>query len=521
MSKTALLSVYDKSNVEPFARKLVERFGYTLIATGGTYRVLKEAGLAVTELAELTGFEKLLDGRVKSLHPHVFAGILAKRDQADHMAQIEQPIDMVVVNLYPFEAGLKDSSNDEADMLELVDIGGVSLLRAAAKNHPAITVVASPDFYEPVLHQLTDNEGDTNPEFRRLLAAEAFRRTMGYDKAISSYLTQQAGLSEDETIQELQDTVLLKLHKAQPMRYGENPHQPAALYSTTGKLNYELHNGKPLSYNNILDLEAAWSLICEFQDEPACAVIKHTTPCGTATGKDAFTAYEKALASDPLSAFGGIVAFNTQVCEKTAKALKEMFLEVLVAPEFTPEALGVLKGKKNLRVVTRPLATEEHPATYNNGLSVRQVSPSLFLAQVNSYEKADGLLQENLKVVTEKKPTEEQLRAMAFAWRVAKHVKSNAIVVAQPGRTVGISGGQTSRVGAMEQALAQACDEAKDAVLASDGFFPAVDNIEAAAQSRVAAIIQPGGSIKDQAVIDACNQYGIAMVTTGVREFRH
>lgn len=516
----AFLSTYDKTLLDEFARQLVERFGYRLVATGGTRRFLEEAGLEVEDLSDTTGFDELLGGRVKSLHPQVFAGILARRDQDDTEA-LRWLFDLVVVNLYPFEQAFAlpgDHPDRPDELTELIDIGGSALIRAAAKNHAYTTVVTSPYHYQAVLIDLVASGGTTRPELRKILAREAFQLSAGYDSAVASWLA--GGTSSQPTA--LAPILPLTLHQLQTMRYGENPHQPAALYGLgTREADFDLLHGKPLSFNNILDMEAAWSLVCEWDDVAASAIIKHTQPCGVATGQTLAQAYERALECDPMSAFGGIVACNRPVDADTAALLHPMFLEVVIAPAFDEAALQTLTRKKNLRLVRRTWPAEGHPAASRDGLMVRQVSPSLVLVQQVDYAAGEAVLQENLKVVTQTKPTPEQLQDLAFAWRVAKHLKSNAIVVAHNGQTVGLCGGQTSRVGALEKAVAQACDRATGAVLASDGFFPAVDNIEVAAQNRIAAIIQPGGSIKDAEVITACDRYNIALVTTGIREFRH
>jgi phosphoribosylaminoimidazolecarboxamide formyltransferase / IMP cyclohydrolase len=524
----AFLSVYDKTNLVPFAQQLVTRFNYQLVATGGTRQHLEAAGLSVEDLSAVTGFDQLLGGRVKSLHPEVFAGLLAAFDDPAQTEGLRWQFDLLVVNLYPFEQAFEAQSPEltetgtpeQKNLTELIDIGGSALIRAAAKNHAHVTVVANPLHYEPVLIELIANQGQTRPEFRRILAREAFTQSATYDSAIAAWMA--GGVS---TVQnQLAPTLNITLHQLQPMRYGENPHQPAALYRVgRGDLPFEVLQGKALSYNNLLDMEAAWALLCEFDEQPTAAIIKHTQPCGVAMAPTILKAYQQAFDADPMSAFGGIVALNRPVDETLAKLLASVFLEVIVAPEFSPKALEILATKKNVRLVQRawPSSEAAHPALSHDGLIIRQVSPELFLAQINDYRSAELMLNENLKVVTDKKPTEAQLLDLAFAWRVAKHVKSNAIVVAKDGKTVGLCGGQTSRVGALERAIGHACDEASDGCLASDGFFPAVDNIEIAAQNRIGAIIQPGGSIKDLDVIAACNRYGIAMVTTGVREFRH
>ncbi|XVJ50760.1 MAG: bifunctional phosphoribosylaminoimidazolecarboxamide formyltransferase/IMP cyclohydrolase [Vampirovibrio sp.] len=530
-TRYAFISVWDKTNSVELATALQERFGFGLIATGGSRQVLEAGGLQVVDLSTVTGFDEILEGRVKSLHPTVFAGILAKRDKPSHMKDVTFPIDVVVVNLYPFELGLAhvETSENPQAMVELIDIGGSSLLRAAAKNHADVAVLSSPDQYEAVLADLVAHQGQTSLGLRQRLALAAFQRSSSYDNAISGWMSSQLlkdALGE-EAVEALEfpSTLNLTLHHVQSMRYGENPHQPAALFAIRpDELDYHVLQGKPLSYNNILDMEAAWNLICEFDDEPAAAIIKHTQPCGVAVAATLEQAYRRALDGDPLSAFGGVVALNQPVNEATAKAMVDIFTEVIIAPGFNEQALDVLKAKKNIRLVTRPWVTSnasQHPAERRDGLYLKQVSPNLILVQEQHFAKAEGLLARELKVISKKKPTEEQLKDAAFAWKVVKHLKSNAIVIAKDGQVVGLSGGQTSRVGAVEQALAQACDHAHGAVLASDGFFPAVDNIHAAAQNRVACIIQPAGSIKDKDVIATTNQYEMAMLATGVREFRH
>ena len=528
---TALLSVYDKTNLVPFAKALVERFGYQLLATGGTHKALVEAGLPSTEVADVTGYGELLEGRVKSLHPEVFAGILAKRASASHMAQVSRVVDLVVVNLYPFQSGLAkvEAGDASVDLVELIDIGGSALIRAGAKNHADVAVVSNPLQYEAVLVDLLANENKTSLGLRQRLALEAFQLSASYDNAISGWMINslQAELKPAELLNSLPPVLNLALHNIQPMRYGENPHQPAALYTSNPDVEtFHVLHGKALSYNNILDMEAAWALISDFVELPTAAIIKHTQPCGVAEAPTLAQAFQQALDCDPLSAFGGIVALNRPVDEPTAKLLHALFLEVIVAPGFTEEALAILTQKKNIRLVTRPTSEAQqagkiHPAQLRDGRTIRQVSPELFLVQEQSFAVTEALLAENMKVVTSTKPSKSQLKEAAFAWRVVKHLKSNGIAIVQGGKTVGLCGGQTSRVGAVEQAVAQACEGTTEAILASDGFFPAVDNIQLAAQNRIAVIIQPGGSIKDPEVIAACNQYGIAMIFTGVREFKH
>jgi len=468
---------------------------------------------------------------VKSLHPTIFAGILAEREKADD-ADYEMPellIDTVIVNLYPFEKerdeqNFRGAKNDPNHLLHFIDIGGSALIRASAKNYPAVNVLCDPAQYDGFVEALKAGGGVTSLEYRKQLAVEAFNRSVGYDAAIADYLASTTPAAVENP---LPSTLVLPLTKIQDLRYGENPYQQAALYGRNpNAVDFEYLHGKELSYNNILDMEAAWRIATEFgrgDDETiACAVIKHTNPCGVATSlKSVADAYHTAFNADPLSAFGGVVALNRPVDEAAATLMKEPFLEVIIAPDFTDEAMAILTQKKNLRLIRRRLPdAQQKPA-----LEIKQVNHDLFLLQIAGADQTvaieDRLQGELLKIVSEKKPTEAELRDMVFAWKVVQHVKSNAIVLAKEGRTVGIGGGQTSRIAAVEHALKLACDEAKDAVLASDGFFPAVDNIHAAGLSRVSGIIQPGGSIKDTDVIKAVNEYGMAMVLTGLREFRH
>jgi phosphoribosylaminoimidazolecarboxamide formyltransferase/IMP cyclohydrolase len=517
--KIAFISVFDKTGLEPVARALVENYNYQLLSTGGTKKFLEEKGIPVIETSQITGFDELLGGRVKSLHPEIFAGILAERDKIKN-GEVPFLIDTVIVNLYPFEqeSQSEKAKDDPYHALHFIDIGGPSLIRSAAKNYPFVNVLCNPDQYSAFLNELKFGNGESSLAFRKKLAYQAFQRTLGYEAAITQYFGGDLSVPG-----ELSEQITLSLQKIQDMRYGENPHQKAALYGL-GKntVDFELLHGKALSYNNILDMEAAWSLVTEFNDTIACAIIKHNTPCGVAiSDKSVADAYHTAFDADPLSAFGGVVAVNEPITEKAAKEMKEVFLEVIIAPDFEPAALDLLQTKKNLRLVKRPLPSPNQQA----GLQFKQVSPELFLVQTddqNQEHRIERLFENRqIQVVTDKKPTEAQLRDMIFAWKVVKHVKSNAIVLAKDGKTIGICGGQTSRIGALEKAIEQACDEAKDAVLASDGFFPAVDNIHAAVQARVGAIIQPGGSIKDSDVISTANQYELPMVTTGVREFKH
>lgn len=526
----AFLSVYDKQGLEPLARALSQVYGYGLISTGGTYAFLQECGIEAIDSETITGFGDLLEGRVKSLHPAIFAPILAKRGQPGHDTPFV--IDVVVVNLYPFEAACErpQAAHDPAYVLDYIDIGGSSLIRAAAKNHPAVAVLCDPAQYDGFLQELKLGGGQSSLPFRQKLALQAFQRSQAYEAAITAHFERQLGdaaLSPAVSVTEAPSAVLpealtLDLRKIRDLRYGENPHQHAALYGIGHATpDFTALQGKALSFNNLLDLQAAWALVCEFRRAPACAIIKHNNPCGVALGRSVREAYQRAFSVDPLSAFGGVVAFNAPVCAETARQMKDVFLEVVVAPAFEPEALAILESKKNLRLVQRPMPAADAPPA----LDIKPFGDRALLLQRADLEATldieQRLAEGALQVVSQRQPSEAQMDDLLFAWRVVKHMKSNAIVLAKDGRTVGLGVGQTSRIGALEIALRQACDEAKDAVMASDGFLPAEDNVVAAAQARVAAIIQPGGSIKDKDVIALANQNQMAMVATGLREFRH
>lgn len=526
--KLAFISVFDKTDLEPLAKALVEQYGYTLLATGGTKKALDERHIPALETSEITGFDELLGGRVKSLHPEIFAGILA---QATDRAEKAAPffIDTVVVNLYPFEAerakeqGRSEDERDAEHLLHYIDIGGSTLLRAAGKNYPVVNVLGSPAQYPGFLEALAKGKGETTLAYRRQLAAAAFAQSAYYDglinRQIEADIEKENGNTQVKTtpMTSLPDTLSLPLAKVTDLRYGENPHQMAALYGLSSRgTDFEALHGKELSFNNILDMQAAWNIATEFSDNAACAIVKHNNPCGVAiSGNSQHEAFQRALDTDPLSAFGGVVAFNRPVTGETARQMKDIFLEVIVAPDFDQDAFDVLSDKKNLRLVKRPLSPLKDPQP-----EYKQVTDDLFLVQCVDSAKQNAQMSA-FKVATDRKPTDQQLEDMVFAWKVVKHVKSNAIVLAKGGKTVGIGGGQTSRIGALESALKLACDEASDAVMASDGFLPHEDNIYAAAQARVGAIIQPGGSVKDPEVIRLANQYDMAMVTTGIREFRH
>lgn len=498
MKKRALISVYDKKDIVDFAKKLIDK-NYEIVSTGGTAKTLKEANIEVIEVSTVTGFEEILNGRVKSLHPQIFGGILAQNAQLDELKSFDiNPIDLVVINLYPFEDASKKDFNFE-DLVEYIDIGGVALLRAAAKNFERVSVLSNILQYESFLTE------DNTIEYRKNLAAEAFSLTAKYDSIIAKTFSNNTS----------ENVLNLTLTKQKDLRYGENPHQQAALYSFSKEIEYEVLNGKELSYNNIVDTSAALEIVSEFYDVPACSIIKHANPCGVAIGVDIYDAYQKAFDCDPISAFGGIIALSQPVNLKIAKHASSVFLEVIVAPDFEPEALEILNQKKNLRLIKLNTALKNFKKFKTTDI---KLLPFGALVQDSDLKELD---KDTFKVLTKKKPTQEQLEDMIFAWKVVKYTKSNAIVVAKDKRTLGIGIGQTSRVASMEIALNHACDETKDAVVASDGFFPAVDNIHLAAQSRIGAIIQPAGSIKDPDVIKECDKYDIAMISTGIRHFRH
>lgn len=510
--RRALLSVSDKTGLVPFARRLVEA-SVALISTGGTARALREAGLPVQSVSDLTGFPECFDGRVKTLHPAVHGGILQRRDDPEHRRTGRElgiePIDLVVVNLYPFARTVANPECAWDDAIEQVDIGGPSMVRAAAKNHADVTVVVDPQDYDSVADAVA--AGGTTAGMRRQLALAAFRHTAAYDAAICRWMAER--LESDD--RPLPRVLHEDLFERATLRYGENPHQAAALYGPIGDTLLEgaqVLQGKTLSYNNIVDLDAALDAVAEF-DEPAAVVVKHTNPCGV--GWDpagAEQAWAHALAADPVSAFGGIVAFNRTVEASLAEQLAERFLEVLAAPEFSPEALETLKRRQNLRVVRCDPARQGplwRLRTTRFGHLAQTIDPPIRDAT------------EAWDVVTQLQPSEAQQRALAFAWRVCKHVKSNAIVLAEPQRTLGIGAGQMSRVDAVELAVRKATGPTEGAVLASDAFFPFRDGLDRAADAGVRAIVQPGGSRRDDEVIAAANERGIAMVFTGARHFRH
>jgi phosphoribosylaminoimidazolecarboxamide formyltransferase/IMP cyclohydrolase len=513
-TKRAIVSVYDKTNLQEFARTIIEEYNYEIISTGNTNKYLQEAGIKTTTVRSLTDFPEILDGRVKTLHPKIHGAILADKSNKKHTETLKEldikPIDMVVCNLYPFEKVASEENVSIQELVENIDIGGPTMIRSAAKNFNSVTVVCSPANYEEILEELYNNEGKTTQKTREKLAAKAFKHTCSYDNCIYSTLSKKFGAMDSD------EAVHIHLNKIHDLRYGENPHQKAALYGNASSDNKELPfkvlQGKELSYNNLIDLTSALKIINEFNDSPAVCIIKHTNPCGVAVGKTILEAYKKALNADPISAFGGIVGLNRPVDYETAQLMSNIFLEVIVAPKFTEEAKSALAAKKNLRLIETPA-----DMSLIDKMVIRQVAGGVLIQESDT----KMIAKEDLQIISEKKPSAAEIDDLLFAWKIVKHTSSNAIIIAKNGQTLGIGCGQTSRIGSMEIALRQACDEAKDAVVASDGFFPAIDNIQAAAQSRISAIIQPGGSIKDKEVVATVDKLGLAMVLTGVRHFKH
>jgi phosphoribosylaminoimidazolecarboxamide formyltransferase/IMP cyclohydrolase len=506
--RRALLSVSDKRGLVEFARGLTA-LGVTLLGSGGTARVLREAGVPVTEVSEVTGFPEMLDGRVKTLHPAIHAGILARRDLPAHQRELETagiaPIDLVCVNLYPFRETVARPGVSLAETLEQIDIGGPALVRSAAKNHPAVAVLVNPDRYPAVLAELRAGGGGLSDATRAALAAEAFRHTALYDAAIASHLGRE-GASPFPPV------LALAAEKVQDLRYGENPHQAGAFYRLPGLGGLgqaRQLQGKELSYNNLLDCHAAWAAASELP-EGGCVIIKHTNPCGAALRPSQVEAYRRARDTDPVSAYGGILGFNAPLEEPTAAEIAQTFVEVVIAPGYTEGALAALKGRKNLRLleVAEGAAPLQEFRSVGGGLLVQEAD------RVTLQEEA-------LKVVTRRSPTPQEMADLRFAWVVAKHVKSNAIVFARDGATVGVGAGQMSRVDSCRLAVMKACGPTQGSVVASDAFFPFRDGLDAAAQAGATAIIQPGGSVRDAEVIQAAEEHGMAMLFTGLRHFRH
>jgi phosphoribosylaminoimidazolecarboxamide formyltransferase/IMP cyclohydrolase len=519
--RRAILSVTDKTGLADFARQLAQ-LGVELISTGGTAKLLRDSGIVVKDISELTGFPEMLDGRVKTLHPKVHGGILHRREDPAHRAAVAEhaiaPIDMVVVNLYAFEKTAAKPGVPFDDLIENIDIGGPSMIRSAAKNFHDVAVVTSPADYNSIAEEMTRSGGELSLETKWRLAQKAFATTAAYDSAIASTLervTANGNFHLQPTTETFPKTLRLSFQKTLDLRYGENPHQKAAMYSdgsAAGVANGCQLQGKELSYNNIVDLQAAWDLAQEFsapEDAPVCAIIKHTNPCGTATGKTLAEAYKKALECDPVSAFGGVIAVNRALDGEAAEEMHKLFLEVIAAPAFDEAAKAKFATKKNLRLV-EVIATEEKWVLKNvsGGILVQD-------ADIRPLQPSD------LKVVTQRPPTPEETRAMLFAWKVCKHVKSNAIVYARDGQTIGVGAGQMSRVDSAKLGAMKAQLPLKGTVAASDAFFPFPDGVEEIAKAGATAIIQPGGSQRDPEVIAAADRLGLAMLVTGVRHFRH
>ncbi|MBI2620195.1 MAG: bifunctional phosphoribosylaminoimidazolecarboxamide formyltransferase/IMP cyclohydrolase [Ignavibacteriales bacterium] len=506
----ALLSVSDKTGIVEFAKAL-EKFGIEIISTGGTFRTLSEAGLRVTPVSEVTGFPEILDGRVKTLHPNIHAALLAALDDPRHIEELKKlgirPIDLVVANLYPFEETVARPGVSEREVIENIDIGGPAMVRASAKNFRHTAVVVNPERYDSVLAELEAHQGALTESMRYRLAQEAFQQTTRYDAAVAGYLASRGsneGLPSVLTIAEPRSFTL---------RYGENPHQLAGFYGALGKWIEQIH-GKVLSYNNLLDLDAALGLVGEF-DRPAAVVVKHTNPCGAGTGHTLLEAYRHALATDSKSAFGGIVALNREVDSETADALNEIFLEAVVAPSFSQEAMVILQRKKERRLIL-----QKETEGRSRGYDVRRVGGGFLVQETDVREMRAG----DVKTVTKRKPTEPELQGLLFAWTVAKHVKSNAIVYARGDRTLGVGAGQMSRVDSAKIASLKATEAGLDlrgCSVASDAFFPFADGLLEAVKVGATAVIQPGGSVRDEEVIRAADDHHIAMVFTGVRHFRH
>ena len=514
MKKRALISVSDKTGVVEFAKKLVD-LGFEVVSTGGTFNTLSKAGIPVTSISDVTGFPECLDGRVKTLHPMVHAGILAMRSNPEHMAQLEKlnvtPIDVVAINLYPFKQTILKPDVTLEDAIENIDIGGPTMIRAAAKNWQDVAVIVDPADYDAVIDQL--KTGEVSKEFKFKLALKVFESTAAYDSLIAAYLRKVSGADI------FPEKLSFTYEKVQSMRYGENPHQSAAFYREVGNFDntlaacVQLH-GKELSYNNINDANGALDVLKEFGDTVPCAVaVKHANPCGVGIGSTIYEAYKKAYDSDPVSIFGGITALNRPVDKETASELAKIFLEIIIAPDFTPEALDILTQKKNIRLLK--LAAPAKPNSHEL-LDMKKVAGGLLVQQLDT-KLFDG----DLKVVTDRAPTPEEMEQLKFVWRVVKHVKSNGIALAKDNMTVGIGPGQTNRITALELAVKYAGDRVKGSVMGSDAFFPFADCVECAAKNGITAIIQPGGSVRDEESIAACNKAGIAMVFTGMRHFKH
>lgn len=509
--KRALISVSDKTGLVPFAKGLQDA-GYEIISTGGTRKALEAAGVSTISISDVTGFPEIMDGRVKTLHPAVHGALLCVRDNPEHVKAIRDlgidDIDLVCVNLYPFKETVQKEGVSHEEIIENIDIGGPSMLRSASKNYRYIPVLCDPADYPEVLAQIQEN-GETTLETRERLAAKVFRHTARYDAMIADYLTRKSG-------EQFPESMTITFDKVQDLRYGENPHQKAAFYKGMNPA-YSLANakqlhGKELSYNNIQDGNAAIEVLKDFEGTKAAVGLKHMNPCGVGIGETINEAWDKAYDADPVSIFGGIVALNDVVDAELAEKLSKIFLEIIIAPGFDEDALEILTRKKNIRLLEL-----DTTLAVNNTLKYTNVNDGLLVQDMDTHR----ISREDLHCVTNRKPTEEELRQLLFGWNIVKHVKSNAIVLVKDDQTIGVGAGQMNRVGAAKIAIEQAGDKAAGSVMASDAFFPMPDTVEAAAAAGVTAIIQPGGSIKDQLSIDECNKHGIAMVFTGVRHFKH
>jgi phosphoribosylaminoimidazolecarboxamide formyltransferase/IMP cyclohydrolase len=508
--KRALISVTDKAGVVEFAAGL-RGLGVEIISTGGTARAIQEAGIAVREVSEVTGFPEMLDGRLKTIHPRIAGGVLAIRGHAEHMQSLAEhgipAIDMVVVNLYAFEKAAAKKGASLAELIENIDIGGPTMIRAAAKNYQDVAVLVSPDDYPAILQELHERHGELSEPTLWRLAQKAFALTAAYDRAISTRLS-RVGAEDELGLPAFLD---IRAPRALDLRYGENPHQSAALYSNRrgGIAGAEQLQGKELSYNNLVDLDAAWQLIQEF-DQPASAIIKHTNPCGCAEAATLVESYRRAFEADPISAFGGVLAFHRTLDEETAREIAKTFIEAIAAPDYDAGARQVLAAKKNLRLLKVDPAPDGEPV-------LKSVSGGYLVQTVDAHR----LERAKCQVKTERVPTAEEWRALEFAWKVCKHVKSNAIVYARDGQTVSVGAGQMSRVDSVKVGAMKAILPLQDTVLASDAFFPFADGVEEAAKHGITGVIQPGGSVRDDEVVAAANKLGLAMVFTGVRHFRH
>ncbi|MBI1745789.1 MAG: bifunctional phosphoribosylaminoimidazolecarboxamide formyltransferase/IMP cyclohydrolase [Acidobacteria bacterium] len=523
--KRALISVSDKRGLLDLARPMAS-MGIQIISTGGTAAALQKGDVAVLPVDQVTGFPEMLDGRIKTLHPHVHGGILARRE-LDHMAQLAahgiQPIDLVVVNLYPFRETVAKPNVSVDDAIEQIDIGGPAMIRSAAKNHTYVAVVVDPDDYPMILKELNEQAGEISPTLRLYLAQKAFAHTAAYDAAIADYMS-RLRVKSDRSMEvgtepsPFGNNRIIPLTKRQDLRYGENPHQRAALYAeiggrSSGVVFSDVFQGKELSFNNILDLDAAWNLVGEFAD-PAAVIIKHNNPCGAAVADTLREAYIKAHETDPVSAFGSVLAFNRTVDETLADEIVKTFVEALIAPDYAPAALEIFRTKKNLRVLQ---CRTDAAASSDMELDYRRVNGGFLIQDRDRY----ALSERDLNTVTRRTPAPAEVKALLFAWKVVKHVKSNAIVYAFSDRTAGIGAGQMSRVDSVRLGAQKAPRSLQGSVLASDAFFPFRDGIDEAAKAGITAVIQPGGSIRDQEVIAACDELDLAMVFTGIRHFRH